>query len=183
MQRIRNRLLAGAPFWLFLCSLPVLVFFCWNLAIYGKRFITWLVPDIYIASSTRNLALQIQDDGVQGVVLRTIIWAPLREEFLFRVFPFGLLFLVWGIFRKSVPPLWLAIALVLLTSVVFGNAHGALGNFFTQGLVGLVIALVFLVWGSYGRTPIKGICAILLLHVAYNVCAVVWVQQNLHQIL
>ena len=98
MQKIRNRLLAGAPFWLFLCSLPVLVFFCWNLAIYGREFVEWIAPELSISSTTRNYALELQVRGVHDIALRSFVITPLREELLYRVLPFGLLWAVWGLF-------------------------------------------------------------------------------------
>ncbi len=179
MQKIRNRLLAGAPFWLFLCSLPVLVFFCWNLAIYGREFVEWFAPGLPISNNTRSYALELQVVAVHDIALRSFVITPLREEFLYRVVPFGLLFVGWSVFRKSAPPLWLVFAFVLVTSFVFGYVHGGIGNVFIQGLIGIVIALVFLVWGAYGRTPLKGICAILLLHGSYNFYVAMWVHQHL----
>lgn len=179
MQRIRNRLLAGAPFWLFLCALPVLVFFCWNLAIYGRDFVEWLAPELSISSRTRKYGLELHARGVQDIALRSFVATPLREEFLYRVVPFGFVWGVWGTFWKTTPPLAAALVLVALTSFVFGFVHGGIGNVFIQGLIGVVIALVFLVWGSYGRTPLKGICVILILHGSYNLFVAMWIQHHL----
>lgn len=179
MQRIRNRLLAGAPFWLFLCALPMLVFFCWNLAIYGRDFVEWFAPELSISSRTRNYALELQVREVHDIALRSFVATPLREEFLYRVIPFGLVWGVWGIFWKTTPPFTVALVLVALTSFVFGFVHGGIGNVFIQGLMGIVIAFVFLVWGSYGRTPLKGICAILILHSSYNLFVAMWIQHHI----
>jgi hypothetical protein len=179
MQKIRHRLLAGAPFWLFLCFLPVLVFFCWNLAAYGRELVGWIAPELSVSSTTRNYALELQVKGVHDIALRSFVATPLREEFLFRVLPFGLVWAFFALFRKEVPPLRLAFILVVATSVVFGYVHGGVGNIFIQGLIGVVLALVLLVWGSYGRTPLRGVLAVLLLHGAYNFYVAMWIQDRL----
>lgn len=177
MQKIRHWLVAGPPFWLFLALLPVLVVFCWNLALAGIELVSWIAPDLTISSTTRNYALELKTAQVHDIALRSFVFTPLREEFVFRVLPFGALWVLWAFLYKKQPPLSLALALVLVTSIVFGYIHGGFGNIFIQGFIGAVIALVFLLWGTYGRTPLRGMLAIVLLHGSYNFYVAMQVQQ------
>ncbi len=179
MQNIRSWLLAGAPFWLFFCFLPVLVFFCWNLAQAGIDVVSFVSSDLPISGTTRNYALELQRYEVHEIAFRSFVLTPLREEFVYRVLPFGFVWAVWFLLYGKTPPLTLALLTVLVTSVVFGYAHGGSVNVFVQGLIGIVIAFVFLLWSAYGRTPVRGIAAILILHGSYNFYVAMVVKQQL----
>ncbi|MDO8600869.1 MAG: CPBP family intramembrane metalloprotease [bacterium] len=75
-------------------------------------------------------------------ILYAVIIAPLFEEFIFRFIPIKLT----EIFTKRKSILW---SVVVLSSILFGVAHGSWYNIFIQGPSGIILSVAFLRGGYF----------------------------------
>lgn len=81
-----------------------------------------------------------------------VIVAPLCEEFMYRLLPIR----VVKKYTSDMRIIWLVI---MLSSTLFGLAHGSLANIFVQGATGLVFGWIYLKGGYW---------AAVLTHALYN---------------
>lgn len=117
------------------------------------------------------LAFEIPLDNSRTISVHTLsfpksvpflAFAAMREEILYR-FP---LFFVSSISPRLVIPAAIA------SSILFGYHHGDLSNIAVQGVIGLILCIVFLKSGGARRDPFKGIAVSGLTHFLYN--SLVW---------
>jgi len=180
MKWARRWFLRGAPLWAFLLLLPAIVFFCMKLGICGRTMVERIAPHLEHSANTANYASELQSIGVQNIALRSFVSTPIREEFLFRILPFGTVWALWFVWmRQSSPPLSVALGALLVSSAWFGYIHGGVGNIFIQGFIGVVYAIVFLKWSAYGKTPLRGVLVVIVLHGTYNFAVALDVQQRI----
>lgn len=69
-----------------------------------------------------------------------VIFAPLIEEFAFRLLPIAVIMVL----TNNKTALWVVI---IISSVIFGYIHGAWYNIFIQGVSGVVLSLAYLKGG------------------------------------
>ncbi len=174
-----SRTARDPPFWVFVLLLPLLVFFCGKLGHGGLFVLRTYLPDLVHSSTMANYSAKIQSTGIESMVFQNFIITPVREEFMYRFLPFVLVWWAWRAWRKEAPPPLVAVFLVLVTSVWFGYIHGGIGNVLIQGSLGVVFALVYLYMSAYGKKPLLGLFAAVLLHGTYNFYIALRLQQSL----
>lgn len=163
-----SRTARDPPFWVFIVLLPLLVFLCQKLSLGSIRFMKAYLPDLTHSSRIVNYSAIIQSTGLESMVFKNFIVAPLREEFWYRFVPFFSVWLAWWAWKRETPPRLVAAFVLIVTSVWFGYIHGGFGNVPIQGALGLIFGLVYLKMSAYGRKPLLGLFAAVLLHGAYN---------------
>jgi|GEM_PF-3713674 len=152
----------------YLILLPVLVLFCMGIANGGRTFVRSVDPDIELSGKTVNYRVVLQTKQIHEMAPRSFVWVPIKEEFQYRLVPFGIVWILWLLAFGSRPPIAATGLLVITTSAYFGYIHGGVGNIFIQGAVGVVLALVLLKVSGYGSAPLKGAAAAIMLHGAHN---------------
>ena len=98
-----------------------------------------------------------------AVALYHIPTSALLEELEFRV-P---LFVVGLLSIRLVPLAFLA------SVIVFGCVHGDITNILLQGVVGLVLGVVFLKCGGLQKKPFKALASSTVVHALYN--GLIWI--------
>lgn len=85
------------------------------------------------------------------------------EEFIFRFIPFMI-----GSMRTYTLTVRRAVVITIISSIVFGYAHGSQINILIQGVVGVFFCAVFLKCGGYNGNFFKGFAASSVAHFLYN---------------
>jgi membrane protease YdiL (CAAX protease family) len=83
------------------------------------------------------------------VLLLYLLVGAISEEFKYRFIP---LIVVYGILKVITPKLSLALQMliILISSFIFGVAHGGYDHLLVQGLGGIVLCIIFLKCGGNG---------------------------------
>ena len=107
-----------------------------------------------------ELPTDIATEFLASDLFGSLLVVPLEEELLFRALP------LWLVVRFA--PSWALIPTVLLTSIVFGIAHGDLTAILFQGVGGITFSLMYLKCGGMRGAFIKPLLAAAALHSALN---------------
>lgn len=165
MQRFETWLLKGAGFRSFLKWLPLIVIFSIVLARTGRRMADYLFPGAMESFSYSQNAASGENFYAQVAV--AVIAAPIIEEIINRALPFFCIQFFCNILNRTINGWWIAFY-VVTSSVWFGYLHAGIASIFVQGLVGIVIAIVFLKISAAGAYWERGVLAAMILHASYN---------------
>ncbi|MEI6346062.1 MAG: CPBP family intramembrane glutamic endopeptidase [bacterium] len=107
-----------------------------------------------------NGKTKLADLALLTTWVRIIIEDPLMEEILFRG-PLAAVAYKYKQFER-------VIAWTLISSILFGLAHGGPANILMQGLGGITYSVVFLKSGGLHGNPLKGLLASSSCHALFN---------------
>ena len=171
MSKIYVWFRAGASFKTLFMYLPLLIILL-AACTYGGVFLgSQFYTDALVAHG-RVLQTQIAPMSGGEILFLTAGVLPVIEEAVFRVVPFCLLFGLLWLFKlkETKAGIVLAIIGIVVTSLIFGLAHGP-RNYFIQGPTGVILAVVYMKWSAFGSgflATLKGWAASALVHGSYN---------------
>jgi membrane protease YdiL (CAAX protease family) len=139
--------------------LGVAVLFSIVIAIFGHLGV--LVQDVEAVSPNRYA---IFDTKFAPVL---VLFSALFEEIIFRFFPVFLLVICFS-FRTKKHLFVAQLVVLMIASVVFGYAHGGFRHIFTQGVLGMLMSLVFILSGGKDKKFSRALFFSTLFHFAYN---------------
>jgi len=168
MKRLKLWFIQGVSLQASIPALLALVFFTRMLTWSGVRFMRVYFPDVMLSSRTVNYVTDFQTLGLQDIAFRSFVATPLREDLIHRLLPFGVMWAVWWLVSGKTPPVLAALLLALVTSFLFSQTHGGIGNVIIQGTLGMSLTFALLKWSAYGKKPLLGALAALVLHGTYN---------------
>ena len=182
MIHLRSWFERDTEFKKFIQVLPELVLLMGVTTFFGGLLANMFFSNDSLYASDRAVFADLQKMGIIKVGLIVSVIGPIIEEATFRFLPLGFTFLtLWLINKKQEIGLWSVLGTILASSILFGYIHGP-GNILIQGISGLVLAVVFVKYSSFGRSPVwffKGWAASTLLHGSFN--GVILVAATMHR--
>lgn len=166
MRQLRNWLFDDIKPWYFLL-LPGIGLLSLVLTMLGGLLSVHFLHSPHFSENVANAAPVYQRAGIGAVLFSICVIAPLFEESIFRVAPFA----VVRFFTEEETGHTRFVAFMLtalVTSCIFGVAHGDYGNIFAQGVAGLVLAFTFLKFGGANRNLVMGWGASICVHAFHN---------------
>lgn len=152
----------------FFVLLPVLLILSIGTVKIGGLAAVQIVPRDELSTRTVSSMTVYREEGIEAVLYGQSVYAPVREEFKYRVIPFYGLFLFWLVLFGRGPGMAPLIVAGLGTSAYFGYMHGGYGNILIQGFIGLFLWWTFVVMSNNGRRPFTGYLCAIILHSLYN---------------
>jgi hypothetical protein len=178
MKSFHGLLQHGASFKELLKYLPAIIFVQIILTLLGYELVTGTNLEHYLRNNSYVLSLYIATAGIGNYLRSFLVVAPISEEIQFRLIPFVIVFLSLRAMRLEgrTVGMWVLMATLFLTSIVFGLAHGSFRNIFMQGVSGVVYGLVFLKWRGLTqaryvdriKNTAKGLLASTIVHSSFN---------------
>jgi membrane protease YdiL (CAAX protease family) len=166
---IRRWLSDEPPFKRLIITVPKAVFASLVLSMLGAVLVKVLFPASDPEANGKAIAEAAKHMGRSELLVLTVVVGPLIEELLFRLLPFGALFiLAWLTGTRS--HRWLVpvtMALIVQTAAMFGYMHGT-ANILVQGMAGLILGSVFVKYSGFGRNVAKGFTASVVCHAVFN---------------
>lgn len=131
----------------------VLIFICWCLLV-------WLLCPDCIDQIPEPTPIGLPIISFRAMLV-LVLMAPL-EELFFRFLP-----LLW--IRVNRRPLCAIIMIVIASSVVFGYLHGNSYNILFQGVLGILLCVIYLKAGGYEGKHVQALFMSSVVHFTYNV--------------
>lgn len=152
-------------FTLLLWALPFIIFVLVSLTSLGSRFDLFLFGYIDLPD---RISPMIARYGLALTMLFVSTLGPFIEELINRLIPFGLLVLGAKVFGAGKPSGLLIGLAIVASSIVFSYCHGGVQAVPIQGVMGIVLATVFVAWSAGLMNLRRGLAASAVVHGTYN---------------